>query len=566
MKNSFNAFPWLAALVATALATPLAVHGQALPGGALPGQIERQFEPGPSLPSVPRQIDLPSPEPLRIPPGAEQQTVTLREVRLEGATAIPLAELESIWQPSIGKQVSVADLYRMAERATAVYRNRGFVLSRVVLPAGERMDPANAVVRFRAVEGFIEKASIEGTLVGPQGRIQAVLDRIVASRPLNVAALERYLLLINDLSGVTAQAVLSPAASGAFGAADLKLFVGQRAVNGSAELNNRGSRALGPQRLEADLLVNSAFGGFSQFRLSGASTLNRELNFVSTSVDVPIGLEGAVLSVGGSASRGRPDPAQSFGVAFESESLAGFARMSHPVIRSRTQNLYVRGTLTALNGTTDANGVQLSQDRIRALRLGGSYDWADRGLGVNLVDLEVSQGLDAFGASDRGSPTLSSPTGRPDFSKFNVFASRLQGLSDRWSVLVAFQGQKAFTDLLIAERFGFGGSVFGRGYNFSELIGDDGVAGKLELRYDAGGVGWLGSIAPYGFYDAGRVWRRNPVLQEKTDSATSVGFGVRVVALRNLTGLLEVAKPLTRDVAEEGNRDIRVFGAIRWVF
>ena len=45
-------------------------------------------------------------------------------------------------------------------------------------------------------------------------------------------------------------------------------------------------------------------------------------------------------------------------------------------------------------------------------------------------------------------------------------------------------------------------------------------------------------------------------------SATSAGLGLRFDAGRRVTGYVEVAKPLTRVVAAEGNRDARAYAGL----
>ena len=130
---------------------------------------------------------------------------------------------------------------------------------------------------------------------------------------------------------------------------------------------------------------------------------------------------------------------------------------------------------------------RISKDIIRAARLRADYDFVDTLIGpaVNLVSVEASQGLDILGARESGSPDLSRAAGRSDFTKLTVTTQRLQALGGGFSLLTAANGQYAFSPLLAAEEFGFGGTQFGRGYDPAELTGDHGLAAKLELSYGA---------------------------------------------------------------------------------
>jgi hemolysin activation/secretion protein len=122
----------------------------------------------------------------------------------------------------------------------------------------------------------------------------------------------------------------------------------------------------------------------------------------------------------------------------------------------------------------------------------------------------------------------------------------------------------AFDDLLTSEQFGVGGSNFGRGYDDSEIIGDNGYAGKAELQYNEHlGLTYADTLQPYGFFDYGEVSNRHALSGEKKEqSLASTGVGLRIKLTNNFSGQLEIAQPLTKDVATEQNKDPRFFFGI----
>ena len=63
---------------------------------------------------------------------------------------------------------------------------------------------------------------------------------------------------------------------------------------------------------------------------------------------------------------------------------------------------------------------------------------------------------------------------------------------------------------------------------------------------------------PYGFYDLGVVWNKGLRLDAR-NSIASAGIGVRTKVGKNWSFDFEVAKPLTKDVATQGNTDARFF-------
>lgn len=549
---------WTTAILAATLAA--AAQAQQIPGTVRPGQIERQFIPPPEPSAQPTEIQIP-PDTQRPPANAEQFRFTLEDVVLDGATVYPPQALRAEYESQLGREVSLADIYAIADRLTARYRNDGYVISQVVVPA---QSVQQGVVRLQAVEGYVREVRLEGDALFSAELPGIYADRIKRDRPLTAAALERYLLLMNDLAGTTARATLAPSATQP-GAADLHVKLAHLRFEGEANLDNRGSESLGPWWLTATLDANSLFGRFDRTGVRLATSGSRQLALLALTHAQPVGSEGGKLGVQVSAVEAVPDLGSRFPATLETSSRSTALSYTHPLIRSRNRNLYLRAALTAHDGETEIDRVRTSEDRIRALRLGATFDLADGLRGINLVDLELSQGLNAFGARRSGTTNvpLSRDNGDSDFTKIALYAARLQSIAPHWSVLAALSGQYAFSNLLSPELFGFGGEVFGRGYDPSELVGDSGAAAKLELRYmGAPGGNLLTGYTAYAFYDIGTVQRRTPQNERADESAASAGLGVRLTLARNYQGFVELAKPLTRDVGAEGDRDWRAYAGV----
>ena len=116
--------------------------------------------------------------------------------------------------------------------------------------------------------------------------------------------------------------------------------------------------------------------------------------------------------------------------------------------------------------------------------------------------------------------------------------------------------------MLSAEEFGLGGAnSIGRGYDPSEIVGEDGIAGTVELRWESPyKVSWMDSYSVYGFYDVGKVWNDDAVTTDlEEQSLASTGLGVRANINPLTRAGFMVALPLTRDVAAEGDDDARVY-------
>jgi hemolysin activation/secretion protein len=107
-------------------------------------------------------------------------------------------------------------------------------------------------------------------------------------------------------------------------------------------------------------------------------------------------------------------------------------------------------------------------------------------------------------------------------------------------------GQIASKPLFSSEEFGYGGQDFGRAYDPSELVGDSGIKGSLEIRYLGLKPGFDVNLSPYAFYDIGKVW--NEDTGGISESGSSAGFGVSISHSTGFSGNFGLAYPLTRKI------------------
>ena len=548
------------------------IYAQEVPPSVQPGRIEQQFKPT----LIPQSGGDPIAEDRKlqdVPEGAEGIEFELQGLLFEylGPELVDtnyqgvysIANFQSDIDLLVGTRVSINQLYELANKITIAYRNNGFVLSRAFIPAQEI--GKEGIVTINIIEGFIHDIKFNNVGKKSIKQLRRYTDKIKADRPLTTKALERYMLLLNDLTGVAARATLSP--SSVAGAADLTIVVDEQAYNFSLLSNNRGSNFIGPYQFTGQLTLNKLGSLYRPTSLTMISTGNDELVYGFASHSIPIGGEGLKLNATASRSNSKPGGLVSI-FDIDTDTWTAGLGFSYPLIRSRTKNLLLRSELSFYESESDrlgnAVGSELinTEDNVRSLRLGVTFDNIDALYGINLVDVEISQGLDLFNASKKGDDNLTRALGDPEYTKVNLYAARLQSLSSKWSLLAAANGQYAFDDLLSSEQYGVGGAQFVRGYDSSEIVGDSGYSGKLELRFNSNSTfGWLNDYMAYGFVDGGKIDRKSPASGESdSNSIYSAGVGIRFRMLDKITGYLELAAPLSSDlIAAEGDDDPRLF-------
>ena len=537
----------------------VAAHGQTAkpPGTPRPGQIEKQFERPPEPSAKPGPINIPESR-LTPPPNAGDVKVVLHQVTVDGVTAYRPEALRASYASILEKEVTLAEIYRVVEGLTAKYRNDGYVLSQVFVPA---QTVEGGSIRLQALEGYIANVRVEGGTDEMRRRVKKYGEKIRASRPLRMAALERYVLLVNDLPGFAAQAVLAP--STVPGASDLVLQLARHREQSDLSSDNRGSEAQGPARLSGNLILQSLVGAASRTELRSVTTFTNELFYAAVAHDQFIGAHGGKVGIAASYVYSKPQELSIVPLRLNEQSDSLHVSYSHPIIRRRSRNLFVRGMLTAFDSTSRVFNVTDTVDHVRSVTVGATYDGADRLGGVNLFDVAFSQGLQELGASREGDQILSRSTGRVDFRKSTIYAQRVQALPAGWSLLFGASGQYAFTDLLASEMFSVGGEWFGRGYDPSTLLNDHGAALKLDLRYSLRLGAKPITLMPFAFGDAGRVWQRTPFRGiEPSQSIASAGGGAWLNVGRQFAGFIEIAKPFEPIVGQSATRGVRVYAGV----
>ena len=548
-----------------AIVAPFLAFAQQNDASRIEKRFEKQPEPKSTLAPLVFPIDEKTP-----PEQAGELRFTLKELTLKGNTAFPSEELAPLYADLIGKEVSLLDIYKLRDAITAKYGNAGFGLSKAIIP--EQRIQAEGLVRIDIIEGFIDEVIIEGANEDQQEYLAYASEKIKAERPLNALTLERYLLLANDRFAIKVTSTMKPSETTPAASTLILKVEPAPKFEGGASIDNRGTESAGPNQFNANLAINGLGGRASQTAINYATTQQTsELQYINLSHTEVVSKEGTNLSLSYTNSVSKPGTELLRRLDNRSDSETWSLKLAHPFIRTRQENLTTYVKYDQQDTDNKSLNILSTQDRIRALRLGLNYDKADAFEGVNQALLQYSFGLQGLGATVDSNPLKSRADGEADFQKLTVNLSRNQELSffspvlSKFSLYAAFMGQYSATGLLSPEECGIGGQQFGRAYDPSEILGDSCIAGSLELRLSPGTEGTPFKYAQfYTFYDGGETYNHTPlsILDRKDKSLSSAGLGVRFGMGQYLSGYLEAAQPLTRIVANEGNKNARLFASI----
>lgn len=534
---------------------PAPLHAQERSAQADPAIIERRIPQQPLPPKAQPAIPEPRLEGPEVPPEPEEVFI-LSAVVVEGATVFAQDAFIEIYEPFLARALTLSEIAQIPELITEKYRDAGFVLSRArIVPQGL----VAGVLTVEVLEGYVGRVQIEGPAAEEldwTSYTRPVLDE----RPLTLATLERMILLINDLPGFTIKDSRMLRDQENLREFYLSVEVDYKAFDGVIYFDNRGTSKVGPLQNYSAFGANNLLSGGERLQIAGFTvpTKPEELGFVSLRYEQPLSSDGLLFFGQPSFSRVEPSDVDQDDQDV-SRSVRVVSGLSYPILRSREESLFVGGQFDFRNIEEETDGDKTEEDRLRVLRLDGRYLRSDPFDGFNVLQLEVSRGLNFLDATDDPGPLRSRPDGDAVFTKVTASFRRLQSLPFRFSLLTSAEGQLSDDELLSSEEFAVGGARFGRAFDGSEITGDNGAAALVELRHDVV-IDSSESLSAqlYGFYDWGAVWNRNTEGNGR-EILSSAGFGVRFGLWRSLNADLQLAVPVSGQGDQSSRDDTEFF-------
>lgn len=571
VKRSFKrpGYPSWLLLAAPLMACPWAALAQPAPQVVVPqqGTPLPQIAPRPPANVGPGLQAAPPAAPTAVP----SETMTIRAVSIEGSTVFPQPRLQAVAGNLVGLSTPLSSVEAARTGLLNLYRDNGYTFTTVDAVLG-----TDGTMHFQIGESQVTDVLLDGD-IGPAGnQVLAFLNHLREVRPLNVAALERWLLLAKDIPGVSVDAVLRPAGT-APGALTLVAQVRRKAITGYLTADNRADPNAGPEQALGVLQFNSftSFGERTELSFFGAARATQI--FGEASEEIYAGASG--LTVRAYAGHGYIQPSGVLGsFGYDGETTIVGAGAKYPLIRRRPYSLTLDAsfdtlyTNVSLGDDVVGNNLQLGHDALRVFRfgmIGAAYDQflGETRSAANQITAHLSQGLSIFGATDE--LRLGAHT---DFIKFAFQATRLQTLFQPWpNATVSLQGtlagQASDTVLPLAEKFYLGGGELERGFYAGQVTGDNALAASAELQlttnFNATAFGKPLQFQPtfYTFYDWGETWENQS--SDPNERLQSWGGGVRLPVNDRVEVQLEGVHRVTRQPNGAGSPELNA-NAIFW--
>ena len=454
--------------------------------GVLQQQIDRD-----------RRVPLPALGPAPKPPAPGDKpvvsgpTVTVKRFEYEGNTLLSAERLDAAVASYLNRPLSFAELQAAAAAVAEVYRAEGWTV-RTLLP---KQDLSGGSVKIEIIEAISGEIRINRAEPTPELRASGVDElrvslariRAIAARalppgqPVSNQAIDRALLLLEDLPGISVQGSL--VAGRGDRETDLVLIIDNKPLlSGDARTDNTGSLSTGRQRYTGNLALASPSGNADLLALNLLHTEGS--NYGRLAYTLPLGYDGWTAGVNASDMRYQVIPADFAALVARGSSGTAGLEANYPLWRSRLTNLLLNLAVDHKNFNNLSGGEVTTHYRITTVTAtlnanvsdsvgGGGRSSASLGMTQGKVDLAASPNFAADAATTR-------TNGR--FVKLRYSLSRQQLVSETISMNANLSGQLAGKNLDSGEKFYLGGSSGVRAYPSSEGGGSDGQMLNLEAN------------------------------------------------------------------------------------
>jgi hemolysin activation/secretion protein len=500
-----------------------------------PGRVLDTLPPSqPTMPSTPAQILIPD-QPTPNMHDRRGKRFAVHSFRFVGNTVFSSQELKRVVDRYRDLELNLYQLNVAADAITEFYRDKGYTLARAVIPPQKVED---GVVTVAVIEGRLGKVLFSGNKRYSENTLRRHTPNLQEGELLTTDKLERSLLLLNDMPGLKVRSTLSPGAD--FGSSDILVKVEEKPFNLNFTMDNAGRKETGEYRADLNVDINNPLGYGDQLSVRGILTDQSLMKYKKVGYSLPLSDDG--LRLAASYSEVHYDVAGAF-AALDMAGSATTAELSllYPLQRSRGRNQLLNFGFRRVETKQEVFGIEVSSASLPLLSFG--YQGSTIG-----EDASVTNTLLQFASNfERNSSGL-----RQDAELLRVEGdiNYLLPLNRLWDLYLRANAVWSNDRLPDSERMSIGGPGSVRSYRPSELRGDSGWQGTMEVRRNFSVLGRPANVS--AFYDMGRVIYKFPGFSNGRDDLEAVGVGFTTYPVGQSMLKLEVATPVGSYAASDG--------------
>jgi hemolysin activation/secretion protein len=493
----------------------------------------------------------------------------IAEYRVHGVHSLAADDVEQAVYPFVGPDRTLDDIQAACTSLEKAYQAKGFGAA-TVRATGRAT--RTGIVELVVSEGRVEKLRVKGAHYFSPVSIKTQAPALAEGRVLNFNDINHDVVALNQLQDRTVTPTLRPGAEP--GTYDIDLDVKDSPpLHAGVELNDYSSPNTRPLRLTGSVNDSNlwqtgqgagvsfeeapqrredseVFSGYYLARFAGLERFSlmvqgtKQDSNVSTLGGSTVAGPGQTLELRAiyalpngkdwSTLKDWQDFSQSVSLSLDYKHFSQSVQLAPP-------------SATAASASTETDTI-VTPITYYPLTAGYSATWGNASGKGSVTGVDAAVTLNFRGAgSGPNQFNLNRYGADGSFIYFRGDVSRAQALPAGWVLFGKIQGQVASEPLISSEEYSGGGEQTVRGYLESEVVGDDGVFGSLELRTPSLLVQGKqqADCRLYLFADGGALKLIDPLPEQTANySLSSVGIGTRLSLFDHLSGACDVGYPL----------------------
>ncbi|PPQ31753.1 hemin-binding protein [Rhodoblastus sphagnicola] len=504
---------------------------------------------------------------------APPQHFDIDDFTVIGADKLPEIDLDTAIYPFLGPNRTPDDVEKARAALEKAYHDKGYQTVSVSVPA---QNVGNKVVRLQVAEMKVGRLRVKNSRYFDTDKIKENAPSLKEGGLPEFGAVTKDIMALNQWPDRKVTPVLR--AGVAPGTVDVDLNVEDKLpVHGALEYNNRNSPNTTSSRLNATVHYDNLWQLGHSLSLSYQVAPERPSDaqvFSGSYLARAPGVDWLSLLVYGVKSESSVGTVGGVSIIGPGEIVGARAVMTLP-----TREGFFHTLSAGLDYKHFDQSVKLGADAFSSpvtyYPMVASYGATYQSDGfVTQMNASATSNIGAL-SSSTADFDAKRYAAQPSFAHFNFDLSHTQELGEGFQLFGKVQAQAADGPLVSSEQFSIGGLDTVRGYLESEVLGDNGVVGNIELRSpDVGGLlqeqlknAGAEKAEPimvfnewrlFGFTDAGRASTLRPLPSQQTEfSVWSYGVGSRFKIFNYFNGVLTFAVPqISQTYTRAGNERV----------
>lgn len=490
------------------------------------------------------------------------KTIFVKSVTFSGNEHIDSETLEKYTKDYENKELTFSKITELTSKITKYYRYKGYFVARAYLPTQNIQENDN-VLEISIIEGNYGEFKLKNSSLVKDSSVQGMLDDAkTRDNVVSTDTLERSMLIINDTAGVeVTQADVKPGKE--VGTSDFIITTDKtNRVDGYILTDNVGSRYTGKNRLMAGANINSPFNIGDKISLSGLVSNASNLLNERVAYSVPLASNGLL----GEISYSQTD--YNLTEDYKDLDAKGTAKtldatLKYPVIRTRTENLYVNMNVASKDLEDKVNSTTKdTKKESQAITVGTDYDKSymlNKFNSSSKISFNVKYGNLSFNNDTDKLTDEAGANTNGNYSKINLDLSNTIVFTNELSLDTSLKMQYALGNKNLdgSEDISIGGATGVKLYPDSEISAENGYVFNPELKYRLPNLNNVSNTVGV-FYDRGRAFMADNTTGFEAKSLQDLGLGY-YASYDKYFGQVQVAwNANSAEVTSEPDRNSRV--------